>query len=92
MVKAILKSTSNASMQRIVGIEGQLEVGTDGRFHFRFVDESNQKLDLSSSIARQMGSLENPASKEVCFETHNSTYVFEKRENVREGLFDWTKN
>ena len=90
MVKAVLKSTSNTNMQKLIGTKGQLEV-REGKFHFHFKDAANESYDLSSGIVRQMGDLAHPASKEVCFETKNSTYVFEKTENVRDGLFDWAK-
>lgn len=87
-MKAKLKETSNLKMQRLVGMEGDLLIGNDGRFHFHFIDSDNKQKDLSSKIVSQLGDLDHPASKEVFFQTKNSTYLFEKKENV-ESLYGW---
>lgn len=90
MVKTKLKSTSNSNMQYLVGVEGVLSYEADNKFHFRFVKDG-KSLDLSSHVKSQLGDLDNPLSEEVCFQTNNSIYVFEKIEKIREGLFSHHK-
>ena len=78
--RVILKSTSNFGLSYLTGKEGTLSIGQDGLFRFQFLDDQGQLRTLQSGIQTQLGSLDHPASKEICFQTKNSTYVFEKKE------------
>jgi len=91
MIKARLKSTTNKTMKKYVGREGNLEIEETRRFHFYFQDGEGVR-DLTSVAIAQLGDFEHPASEEICFETQNSTYVFTKLENVGEKLFDFAIN
>lgn len=86
-----LKSTSNRNYSCLIGKEGILSVGEDGLFRFQFTDDAGEQKVLRSGIVQALGSLEHPASKEVCFQTKNSTYVFEKTEREM-GLWGAERN
>lgn len=89
--RVILRSTDNPNFAYLIGKEGDLSVGQDGKFYFSFQDASGKVQTLASGIVGCMGSLELPASKEVCFQTRNSSYVFEKKEREM-GLFSYEQN
>lgn len=88
-MKVVLSTTTNPKMQQYVGKEGDLSIA-DGKFCFQFVSDTGGKT-LSSGIVRQLGDMKNPVSKEICFDTKNSTYIFKKKENVAESLYEWDK-
>ncbi len=89
--RVVLRSTSNTELTRLIGREGDLSIGKDGLFRFQFMDDNGQVRTLRSGIQGQLGSLDLPASKEVCFQTKNSVYVFEKTEREM-GLFSYEHN
>lgn len=91
MAKTILKSTTNSNLKPYIGVEGELTLGADNKFHFTFMDGAGNQRKLSSDILGQLGNLEHPASKEVCFKTRHSEYVFEKKIKQRDSLFSYVR-
>lgn len=84
--KCVLRSTNNPNMTRFIGKEGDLSIAEDGRFMFKILDENGRLDGFSSGIVSCLGSLEHPASKEICFQTKNSVYIFDKKE-LEHGLW-----
>lgn len=84
--KCVLRSTSNPNMAWIIGREGNLSIEENGKFSFSFLDDAGNLKTLSSGIVGCLGSLQHPASKEICFQTKNSVYVFDKKE-LEHGLW-----
>lgn len=84
MSLVMLKHTSNPKYQHLIGRVGDLTFRGDGTFAFSFTEPNGSLLTLQSGVTGRLGDLDDLRCKEVNIRTRNSSYDFEKMENVLE--------